>query len=89
VTEYRIICVVRDSDDEIEAVGYSERGIGVMYDDRWTIEQVRRAIEQGHRLYTINPSTGHCADLELYGDGVRVRLVDGNEIGLADLPDCG
>ena len=89
MAEYRIICVVRNSNGELESVGYSENGNGVMYDDQWTIERLQQAIKQGNRLYTVNPSTGDYADLELYGDGVRVRPVDGNETRLDDLPDCG
>jgi ketol-acid reductoisomerase len=77
VTEYRIICVVCGSDGGIEAVGYSESGNAIMYDGRWTLEQARQAIEDGHRLYTVSPLTGERADLE---------LADGSS--LLDLPDC-
>jgi hypothetical protein len=64
----------------VRAVGYSERGNGVMYDDRWTIQQARDAIEQGHVLYVLDPSTGERTELE---------LEDGNIGALDDLPPCG
>ena len=59
-------------------MGYSANGNGVMYDDLWTIEQAREAVEQGHRLYVVNPTSGDRTelDLESYDD-------------LGDLPTCG
>jgi ribosomal protein S18 acetylase RimI-like enzyme len=59
-------------------VGYAANGNEVMYDDLWTIEQAREAIEQGHRLYVVSPTSGDRmdVDLESYDD-------------LADLPTCG
>jgi hypothetical protein len=49
-----------------------------MYDDLWTIEQAREAVEQGHRLYVVRPSSGERQelDLESYDE-------------LDDLPTCG
>jgi hypothetical protein len=58
-----------------------------MYDDLWTVEQARQAIEQGHRLYTISPATGARAELELDADGIRTRPDDDHT--LDDLPPCG
>ncbi|MFL5959678.1 MAG: hypothetical protein ACJ75G_05350 [Gaiellaceae bacterium] len=86
IADYRIICVVRRADGHPRAVGYSENGNGVMYDDLWTIEQAREAIQQGHRLYIVNAETGTTADLELHGDGFRTTSAD---YGLDDLPPCG
>jgi hypothetical protein len=62
-----------------------------MYDDRWTVEQARSAIEEGHRLYTVNPSTGERLDLELFGRGLRFRQGQANATTnrLDDLPSCG
>ena len=82
MSEYRIICVVRDSDGEVEALGYSCNGNGVIYDDRWTLEQAAAVIEEGHRLYTVSPATGEQTDLELQGDLP-------SSLDLAELPDCG
>jgi hypothetical protein len=77
LAEYRIICVAIGSDGGIEAVGYSESGNAIMYDGRWTLEQARHAIEEGHRLYVVNPVTGEQSDLELADSST-----------LEDLPDC-
>ena len=74
---YRIVCVVRRADGNVRAVGYSESGHGVMYDDLWTLEQARHAIEQGHRLYAVSSSTG-----------VEVEIKDVDH-DLDDLPTCG
>jgi hypothetical protein len=82
MSDYRIICVVRGSDGEVEALGYSRNGNGVIYDDRWTVEQAKAALKEGHRLYTVSSSTGKQADLELH-EG-RLRIPD-----VAALPDCG
>jgi hypothetical protein len=59
-------------------VGYSANGNEVMYDDLWTIEQAREAIEQGHRLYVVSPTSGDRSDVDLESDD-----------DLADLPPCG
>jgi hypothetical protein len=86
-TDYRIVCVVRRADGNVRGVCYSERGSGVMYDDIWTIEEARHAIQQGHRLYTVSPSTGVEVELELHGEGIRIRPGEG--VDLDDLPTCG
>jgi hypothetical protein len=88
IAEYRIICVVRRADGHLRAVGYSEHGNGVMYDDLWTVAQARQAIEAGNRLYTVDPETGQQADLELNGEGIRTGPAgEGNS--LDELPPCG
>lgn len=60
-----------------------------MYDDVWTIEQARHAIEKGHRLYIVSPSTGAEADLEPHGDGIRTKPGQGTDNTLYDLPVRG
>jgi hypothetical protein len=86
---YRIVCVVRRADGNVRAVGYSESGHGVMYDDVWTLEEARHAIELGHRLYTVSPSTGVEVELELHGEGIRPRPGESVDHDLDDLPTCG
>ncbi|HET8751782.1 MAG TPA: hypothetical protein VFM43_04580 [Gaiellaceae bacterium] len=76
MAEYRIICVVLGNEG-VEAVGYSESGNGAIYDDRWTLEQARHAIEAGHRLYVVSPVTGEQAEIDLT-----------DRSSLEDLPDC-
>jgi hypothetical protein len=49
-----------------------------MYDDLWTIEQAREAVEQGHRLYIVSPTSGDRTELDLE-----------NYDDLEDLPTCG
>jgi hypothetical protein len=78
--EYRIICVCRRADGHVRQIGYSERGNDVMYDDLWTIQQAREAIEQGHVLYILDPATGERSELELEDGGIGA---------LDDLPPCG
>jgi hypothetical protein len=85
--EYRIVCVVRRADGHIRAVGYSESGNSVMYDDLWTLEEAREAIQQGHRLYAVSPSTGVEVELELHGEGIGTS--PGGSVDLDDLPTCG
>ncbi len=60
-----------------------------MYDDLWTVGQAREAIEQGHRLYTVSPSTGAEAELEVSADGIRTRPDQTTDNKLDDLPACG
>ena len=59
-----------------------------MYDDQWTIEEARHAIQQGHRLYAVSPSTGVEVEFELHGEGIRVRPGESDDLGLDDLPTC-
>ena len=82
VAEYRIICAVRGAGGRLEALGYSERGSAVMYDDTWTLEEARQAMERGERLYVVDPVTGEPTDLSAEaGAGVDDYL--------RELPDCG
>jgi hypothetical protein len=89
IAEYRIICVVRRADGHLRAVGYAKDGNDVMYDDLWTVAQAREAIEHGHRLYTVSPTTGVKIDLELHGEGIRAKPGGGDGNTLDDLPPCG
>jgi hypothetical protein len=88
ITEYRIVCVVRRADGHVRAVCYSESGSGVIYDDQWTLEEARRAIQQGHRLYAVSPSTGVEVELELHGEDIRIRPGENADLDLDDLPTC-
>ena len=58
-----------------------------MYDDIWTLQEARHAIHQGHRLYAVSPSTGVEIEVELHGEGIRIRPGEG--VDLDDLPTCG
>jgi len=78
IAEYRVICVVRRADGHPQALGCSGNGNGVMYDELWTIEQVRAAVQEGHRLYVVNPASGDRIDLDLESFDA-----------LEDLPACG
>jgi hypothetical protein len=89
IADYRIICVFHGANGDVQAVGYSEAGHEVMYDDVWTIEQARHAIERGHRLYIVSPSTGDEAELELHGDGIRTKPEQSTDNTLDDLPVRG
>jgi hypothetical protein len=59
-----------------------------MYDEIWTVDQARAAIEQGSRLYTLNASGGY-GEVELSEDGIRAGSDHGADDELADLPPCG
>jgi hypothetical protein len=59
-----------------------------MYDDLWTVEQARAAIEEGHRLYALSASGGY-AEVELTTDGIRATLDHSADDMLDDLPACG
>ena len=89
ISEYRIICVVRRADGHVRAVGYSEDGNSVMYDDLWTLDEARHAIQQGHRLFAVSPSTGVEVELEPYGEGIRAKPGESTDLDLDDLPTCG
>ena len=71
MTAYQVVCVETEEPHEgILAVGTSEDG-GTRATARWSVAKVRAAIKKGHRFYTVSPSTGDEADVELYGDGIR------------------
>ncbi|TML73164.1 MAG: hypothetical protein E6G12_11895 [Actinobacteria bacterium] len=60
-----------------------------MYDELWSIEEARRAIQEGHRLYIVDPSTGERVELELAGEDIRAKRERGTDNVLDDLPPCG
>ena len=88
IADYRIICVVRGTDGDLQGIGYAANGNAVMYDEIWTVEQAREAIEQGHRLYTLSPTGGY-GELELSEDAIRGRSDHSPRDTLDDLPRCG
>lgn len=59
-----------------------------MYDEVWTVEQARNAIEEGHRLYTLSPTGGY-AEVELTVDGIQARSEHSAGDTLDGLPTCG
>lgn len=83
MAEHQIVCVVRDDDGDIEAVGYSQYGGSQGYTGIWTVEEACYANRQGHRLYTVSPSSGAEADLECYEEDARQRTRT-----KSDLPEC-
>jgi len=60
-----------------------------MYDDLWTLEEARHAIQQGNRLYAVSPSTGVEVEFELQGEGIRPTPGENVDLDLDDLPTCG
>ena len=60
-----------------------------MYDDLWTLAQAKQAIEQGHRLYMVSPSTGAEAELEVAAEGLRAKPGQAIDNNIDDLPPCG
>jgi hypothetical protein len=89
MAEYRVVCVVRRADGHVRAVGYSADGNGAGHDDLLTLQEARRAIQQGNRLYAVSPSTGAEVELELHGEGIRARPGRSADLDLDDLPTCG
>lgn len=80
--------MVRDDEGDLQGVGYAGNGNAIMYDDVWTVEQARAAIEEGHRLYTLSPSGGY-AEVELTDDGIQAMSDHSPGDTLDDLPACG
>ena len=72
----------------MRGVGYAANGNAVMYDDIWTVEQARAAIEEGHRLYTLSPAGGY-AEVELTMGGISAKSDRSAGEKLDDLPACG
>jgi len=60
-----------------------------MYDDLWTLEEARDAIQQGNRLFAVSPSTGVEVEFELNGEGIRPATADNVDLDLDGLPTCG
>jgi len=59
-----------------------------MYDEIWSVEQARSAVEQGHRLYVLK-SGGGFDEVELFEDGIRATSDHGAGDQLEALPPCG
>lgn len=81
----RVLCIETE-DDRTAAVGTGDAdGVATR---RWTVAEVRRAIAEGERFYTVSPTTGEEAHVELFEDGIRTdpdQLTDNN---LDDLRSC-
>jgi hypothetical protein len=88
IVDYRIICVVRGTDGDLQGVGYAANGNAVMYDEIWSVEQARSAVEQGHRLYILGPVAGF-GEVEVFEDGIRATSAHGAGDRLDALPPCG
>ena len=80
--------MVRGDEGEVQGVGYAANGNAVMYDEVWTVEQARAAIQEGNRLYTLSSSGGY-AEVELTADGIAARSDHSAGDQLDDLPVCG
>lgn len=62
MAEYRIVCVETEHPHRhITHVGTGSDPNAANY--RWTVTQVRNAIFNGDRFYTVSPSTGTTADV--------------------------
>ena len=61
--EYQIICVVKDR-GHIAQVGTTIDGR--TYDRLLSVAQVRQLLREGHRFFTVSPSTGKKAYVEAY-----------------------
>jgi hypothetical protein len=88
MADYRIVCVNHAPEGHIESVGYTQYDTDEGYDGIWTVEEARYALEQGHRLYRVSPSTGDEADVELYEDTIRTNPDQTTDNNLDDLPAC-
>ena len=77
MSAYRVVCVeTREPHEGIIAVGTNDEG-GTVANNRWTVAGVREAIKRGHRFYTIGLSSGHEADVELWGSDGITTSADG------------
>lgn len=87
MSAYQIVCVeTKEPHEGIIAVGTSSDGVRA--DQRWTVAAVREAIEKGTRFYTVSPSTGDEADVELFGTGIRTDPDEVTDNNLDDLRAC-
>lgn len=87
--QYRIICLVHRADGHLKALGYSESGSETRLDGTWTIAEAREAIFQGHRLYTVSPTTGDEVELEFVNGCIRAKTNQAaTDATLQNLPDC-
>lgn len=88
MADYRIVCVNHAPEGHIESVGYTQYDTSEGYDAIWTVEEARYAIEQGHHLYTVSPTSGERADIEPYEDTLRTNPDQTTDNNLDDLPGC-
>ncbi len=76
VTDYRIVCTnqepawVGNQHAHIVAVG---TGGNTGWDRKWPLADVIQAIDQGHRFFTVSPSTGQTALVQKYTCSLCVR----------------
>jgi Protein of unknown function (DUF3892) len=75
---HRIVCTEQSSPGSyghghILAVGTGSDPAGA--DERWTVQQVRAAIADGTRFYTVSPSTGKVADVTRYDCWCGIKTI--------------
>jgi len=67
MASYRIVCV--EKDEHIISVGTGDNPQQAV--KRWKVADVRAAIKDGNRFYTVSPSTGKEANVELFEETIR------------------
>jgi hypothetical protein len=78
MSSYRIVCT-EQSDPGSAGHGHI-LAVGVGTDptsatDRWTVAQVRMAIQDGDRFYTVSPSTGKVANVVRYDCWCGIKTI--------------
>jgi hypothetical protein len=74
MAEHEIVCVERlEAHEHITHVG---TGSDDRATARWSVEDVRNAIEDGDMFYTVSPSTEHVAEVEPYDALVKGRIIE-------------
>lgn len=88
MSDYRVVCVNHAPEGHIESVGVNQYGNDEGFDFQWTVEEARAAIEYGHRLYTVSPTSGKEADVEPFEDSIRTNPDAVEDNNLDSLPSC-
>lgn len=76
MASHRIVCTEQKRPthhNHIMAVGTGETADKAT--ERWTVEQVRSAILNGTRFYTVSPSTGKIANVERFDCACGVKTI--------------
>ena len=94
MSDYRIVCVNR-LHTSVQHAHVTDIGTTTAQGSRpWSALEVRAAISNGDRFFTVSPTTGETATVEPYDCRCGLKTVRSGPDAIADnnlaaLPDCG
>jgi hypothetical protein len=81
MADYKIVCVTKAGTSPHQHI--ASVGVGTLFDTR-TVTQVRALLAQGHRFYTVSPSSGKTAFVSSYDCACGVKTIRSHADAVTD-----